>query len=268
MRAGKIIVLLPAYNEAAVLERLLDRTIHVLEAEGLTFQIVVCDDGSKDATGAILARRRAADPRIVPMLHKLNRGLAETVRDLFEYAAEVAGDDDVVIRFDCDDTHDPKYIPTMLRKLDEGFDVVIASRFQPGGRTHGLEGSRLFVSRAANLMMRVLFAVPGVREYSCGFRAYRGVLVRRAIAFYGNDFVQLKGFGFVCTLEKLVKLHLLRARFGEIGFELHYDRKEGVSKMVASVTTLGYLVMVVMYYWPWGGWRRYYRAQLAGERAR
>lgn len=268
MPGRNVLVLLPAYNEEAVLGRLLDKTIGVLEAEGLEFQIVVCNDGSKDATGSILMQREAADRRIVALTHKLNRGLAETVRDLFEYAAEKANDDDVVIRFDCDDTHDPQYIPAMLRKLDEGCDVVIASRFQPGGGAHGLEGGRRFISRAANLIMRLLFAVPNVKEYSCGFRAYRGALVRRAIAFYGNDFVQLKGFGFVCTLEKLVKLHLLRARFGEIGFELRYDRKESSSKMVASITTLGYLVMVVMYYWPWGGWRRYYRRRLADEHAR
>ena len=93
-------------------------------------------------------------------------------------------------------------------------------------------------------------------------RAYRAEIVRRAIDFYGNDFVQLKGLGFTCTLEKLLKLHLLGARFAEVPFTLRYDQKVGLSKMVSSITTLGYLVMLINYYWPWGGWRRMYRRRL------
>ena len=103
--------------------------------------------------------------------------------------------------------------------------------------------------------MRLFFPIPGLREYSCGFRGYRAEIIRHAIAFYGNNFVQLKGLGFTCTLEKLVKLRLIGARFGEVPFVLRYDQKQGSSKMVGSTTTLGYLVMAVLYHWPWGGWR-------------
>ena len=76
-----------------------------------------------------------------------------------------------------------------------------------------------------------------------------------AIEFYGNNFIQLRGLGFTCTLEKLVKLKLINARFGEVPFVLRYDQKQSTSKMVGSITTLGYVVMTVLYYWPWGGWR-------------
>jgi dolichol-phosphate mannosyltransferase len=103
--------------------------------------------------------------------------------------------------------------------------------------------------------MKIFFPISGLREYSCGFRAYRAEIIKEAISFYGNNFIQLKGLGFTCTLEKLVKLKLIGASFGEEPFLLRYDQKLSDSKMVSSVTTLGYLVMVLLYHWPWGGWR-------------
>ena len=65
----------------------------------------------------------------------------------------------------------------------------------------------------------------------------------------------LTKLGFTCTLEKLVKLKLIGAKFAEIPFLHRYDQKQSDSKMVSSVTTLGYLVMTILYHWPWGGWR-------------
>jgi dolichol-phosphate mannosyltransferase len=265
MNNRALFVLLPAYNEENSLEQLLDKIIATCEELGVPFRIVVCNDGSRDTTAAILSRRSAADARIDVLTHKINRGLGETVRDLFEYAAELVKDDDIVIRLDCDDTHEPKHMPAMISKLDSGCDVVIASRFAEGGTQYGVNAYRAFISKCANLFMRVFFAIPNVQEYSCGFRAYRGALIRHAVAFYGNDLIQLRGLGFTCTLEKLVKLHLLRARFGEIGFALRYDQKLSESKMVGSITTLGYLLMALLYHWPWGGWRRFYRKKLADK---
>jgi dolichol-phosphate mannosyltransferase len=161
----------------------------------------------------------------------------------------------VIVRLDCDDTHEPEFLPRLVGKVREGWDVVIASRFAPGGGQLGVSAYRAFVSRCANLFMKVFFPIAGLREYSCGFRAYRAEIVQQAIARYGNDFIQLKGLGFTCTLEKLVKLKLMGARFAEAPFVLRYDQKASASKMVSSITTLGYLVMTVLYHWPWGGWR-------------
>lgn len=258
----QLIVLLPAYNEEASMESLLRKILAVGDQLPERLSVIVCNDGSRDQTGAILQRLAEEDSRISFITHKINRGLGETVRDLFEAAAEMAGPDDLVVRLDCDDTHEPKYIPAMIAKIDQGNDVVIASRFQPGGGQHGVVGYRAFISRCANLFMKVFFQVRNVDEYSCGFRCYRASLLHRALEVYGNDFVQLKGFGFTCTLEKLVKLHLLGARFAEVPFELRYDNKLSESKMIGSITTLGYVLMALLYHWPWGGWRTYYKAKL------
>jgi dolichol-phosphate mannosyltransferase len=261
-----ILVLLPAYNEEKSLPPLLPKLQSSLSGMEGGYRIVVCDDGSTDRTGELLAEYARTLP-IKVLRHKINRGLGETVRDLIEYAAAHTQAGDVIVRMDCDDTHEPAVIGKMIDKLRQDCDVVIASRFEPGGGQHGLDAYRTAISRAANLFMKMFFKIKGVKEYSCGFRAYRAEAVQRAVNFFGNDFIQLKGLGFTCTLEKLIKLNILGMRFGEVPFELRYDQKVSESKMVSSVTALGYLVMTVLYHWPWGGWRRSYRRKLAVERA-
>ena len=249
-----IVVLLPAYNEEASLPQLLPKLQDVLSRSGEPYKIVVCNDGSKDGTKQILESYSSVMPLEV-IHHRINRGLGESIRDLFERAGELSSAGDVVVRMDCDDTHEPEFIPSIVSKAREGFDVVTASRFAPGGGQLGVSPYRAFISRCANVYMCLFFRIPNLKEYSCGFRGYRAEKVKEAIAFYGNNFVQLKGLGFTCTLEKLVKFKLIGAQFTEVPFLLRYDQKQSDSKMASSITTLGYLVMLVLYHWPWGGWR-------------
>lgn len=256
-----IYILLPAYNEEKALPALIPKIDQTLKALGKDYCLIICDDGSRDKTGEIIREFARKFPSEI-LVHKINRGLGETSRDLFERVAELAKPEDVIIRMDCDNTHEPAFIPQMLSKIEQGFDVVIASRFQPRGGQVGLNTYKAFVSLGANLFMKLVFPIEGVREYSCGFRAYRADVIKAAIDIFGNNFIQLKGLGFTCTIEKFVKLKMLRARFTEIPFVLRYDQKKSQSKMVGSVTTFGYFTLVIFYYWPWGGWRRGYRNKI------
>ncbi len=252
-------IFLPAYNEAQALPVLLPKLHEAMTAAGHAYRLVVVDDGSEDGTAAILDSFRDRLPLDV-IAHPINRGLGETERDGFEFAAARAGRHDVIVRIEGDNTHEPEYVFQLLETLALGFDVVNTSRFQPGGGQLGVNRFRAFVSRSANLFMRAVFGIPGVRDYSCGFRAYRAAVVQDAIRIFGNNFIQLRGLGFTSTLEMIVKLHLLKCRFAEVPFVLRYNQKEaGSSKMVTSVTMMGYITMAILYHWPWGGWRRAYR---------
>lgn len=251
-------ILLPAYNEEASLPRLLPKIERVLTENRLDGRVVVVDDGSTDNTAAVLSAYAGRVP-IDVVQHSINRGLGETERDGFEYVAAHSHPDDVIVRLDCDDTHEPDYIVAIVRKIADGFDVVSASRFRRGGGQLGVDTYRRLVSLLANVFMAAVFRIPGLRDCSCGFRGYRASAIKRAVAIYGNSFVQLKGLGFTSTLEVIVKLRLLGCTFAEVPFLLRYDQKASPSKMVASVTTLGYLTMAILYYWPFGGWRWQYR---------
>jgi dolichol-phosphate mannosyltransferase len=245
-----ILILLPAYDEAPNIGNVLSKIKDVMEAHNLEYQVLVVNDGSRDSTLSIV-QQHASDIPVEVINHRMNRGLWETVRDAFEWGAEHCQPDDVIIRMDSDNTHEPKYIPAMIDKINEGYDVVIASRFQPGGGAEGLVGYRAFISRCANRIMKLFFPVKGVREYSCGYRAYRAEIVQDAIGIFGNTFIDLKGLGFTCTVEKLLKFRMLGARFAEVPFVLRYDQKLNKSKMLSSITTLGYLVMILKYIYPW-----------------
>src|SRR5262245_40548437 len=116
---GTVRILLPAYNEERALPALLPKIAAVLQEYRVPYRVTVLNDGSNDRTAEVLAKMASELPLDV-VAHSLNRGLGETVRDLFEHAAKSSSADDVIVRMDCDDTHGPEVIPTMIGALDSG----------------------------------------------------------------------------------------------------------------------------------------------------
>jgi dolichol-phosphate mannosyltransferase len=260
-------ILLPAYNEEHALPPLVEKISKVMRETGADYRIVVVNDGSRDSTGRVAAELAATHP-IHVLTHKINRGLGETARDGFEYVAETASPGDIVVRMDCDDTHDPSYIPAMIRKIEEGWEVVTTSRYAPGGGQIGVNLYRRTISRCANLLMKFFFPIPGVWEYTCGYRAYRAEILQDAIAIFGNRFISLMGMGFTGTVEKIIKFRLMGARVAEVPFVLRYDRKRGPSKVVTNITTLGYLVLIAKHVVYWGDVGREWKRLIAERKRR
>lgn len=250
--AGRsLIFVLPAYNEGARLEQLLDRIRDTMQER--PYRIVVVDDGSKDNTPEIL-RRRSADLPLEVVTHAVNRGLAQTLYDGMAWVAANATRDDIAITMDADDTHDPVYADAMVRRLDDGFDVVIASRFQPGSAVKGVPAHRLVYSAGVRALLRMLLPIPNVTDYACGYRAVRIDIIRSALARFGESLIELREWGFICTAELLWKFHLAGARCSEVPFVLRYDMKESVSRMRTMRTVTGYGLLV------WSGWRSRFQA--------
>ncbi|MBL7802589.1 MAG: glycosyltransferase [Saprospiraceae bacterium] len=224
-------LVLPAFNEAENIGNLLSRAALAFRDAGLPPPIVVVvDDGSSDGTvAAVQAFDELSDIRIFS--HAVNQGLGPTLRDGLREAAAAARPGDVIVTMDADDTHHPGLIPAMLQKIREGFDVVIASRYRPDSRIVGLNFSRRWMSIGAAWIFRILHPIKGVRDYTCGFRAYRAEMIQTAFAHYGEGFVDKQGFQ--CMVDVLLKLRRLQPRplMVEVPFVLRYDRKGGASKM-------------------------------------
>ena len=235
-------VVLPAFNEGRNIARLLDRIASVMEEEGLLYRIILVDDGSVDDTVAAAARFQGDVPLEI-MRHETNQGLGATLRDGLIYALKESGDDDIVITMDADETHAPGLILHMSRKIREGHDVVIASRFRPGARVYGVPLFRRFLSRAACWALRLAFPFSNVRDFTCGYRAYRGGALKTAVERYGDKLVEADGFQ--CMVDILLKLHRLRMIIGEVPIVLRYDLKEGKSKMRILSTVRGTLGVLV-----------------------
>jgi len=235
----RLIVALPAYNEEDCLPPLLRsfrRLFRQLPAEVDPIVIVV-NDGSKDGTAAVTRRIGKKMPvRLVD--HVVNRGLGEAIKTGLRAALEEArSDEDVIICMDADDTHPPRYVVPMLKRIEKGADMVIASRYRPGSRQVGVPFHRQWMSFGARFLFWLFLRLPGVRDYTCGFRAYRVGLIRQAFEVYGDDLITRNGFA--CTDQLLVNIACMGdVRIEEIPFVLRYDRKVGESKLKLGVTIL------------------------------
>ena len=235
----KVYVVLPVYNEEAKIGSLLDHINDAMHDADIRYAVILVDDGSKDGTDAII-RQRAIQMPITLMRHEVNRGLGTTIRDGLFAAAKTAGESDIIVTMDADDTHAPGLVLRMVRMISEGYDVVIASRYREGSRCVGVPFHRLALNRGASWLFRAVFPIRGVRDYTCGYRAYRAGVVKAAFARYGDEF--LDQGGFQCMVDILLKLRRMNLIFGEVPFILRYDWKEGGSKMNVTRTvqdTLG-----------------------------
>ena len=145
-----IFLLLPAYNEENSIDPLIKKISKTLKKLKFKYKVLICNDGSTDKTLQKLDKLKK-NFNIEIINHKINRGLGETSRDLFEKVSEISKVNDFIIRMDCDDTHEPKYIEEIIKKLNEGYDVVIASRFSRNGGQKGVSNYRSLISNGANL---------------------------------------------------------------------------------------------------------------------
>ncbi len=170
--------------------------------------------------------------------HPVNLGLGATIRDGLLHAVELAQDSDIIVTMDADETHTPGLIQRMVRMIVEGHDVVIASRFQPGARMIGLSPGRRIISWTSSRLVRFLFPTKGIRDFTCGYRAYRAAVLKQAFQQYGNTFVSRDGFE--CMVDILLKLRRLPVIFGEVPLILRYDLKAN-SKMRLLKTSIGTL---------------------------
>lgn len=225
---AKVFLALPAYNEQAALPELLERIGEAFADNNIPYEVVVIDDGSTDDTAQIVSQLSFQMPLHL-VQHEVNQGLGPTIRDALREAVDRAGERDIIVTMDADNTHPPGLIQRMVQMIHEGCDVVIASRFEPGGCAVGVPIERHFLSVGARLLFTLLFPTRGVRDYTSGFRAYRASVIQQGFADHGDEFVSEKGFS--CMADILLKLRKQGVLFGEAPLRLRYDRKGGASKM-------------------------------------
>lgn len=238
MRSSARVVrwVVPAYNEAASIGDLVARIAEVSGGAGWDFLITVVDDGSSDGTGELaLSEAAAAEGRVEVLRNEPNQGLGRTIRRGLRAAAEASGPDDVILTLDADLTQDPEYAPSMLERIEAGADVVIASRYRRGSGVEGLSLLRRVLSYGASGAVSLLRPIRGVRDYSCGFRAYRARTIAEAFARWGDDFILEPGFGCMVEIAERLRDH---AEFAEVPFVLRYDLKRQASS-ISLLKTMG-----------------------------
>ena len=238
-----IYILLPIFNEEKNIRPLFSRIKQGMERHGLTYQIISYNDGSNDGSLRVLREITVEYPLTI-IGKEVNMGLGYGLMMLFdEVLSKPVNDNDIAVILDSDNTHNPEHIYQMVNKIADGFDVVIASRYLKDSRIVGVSAWRQMLSSFASIFMRIIFPIPGVKDYTCGYRAYRVDVIRRAKKEFGDKLIEETGFA--CMAEFLIKLKKIGILAVEIPLVLRYDFKLGESKMQVMRTIKRTLLMIL-----------------------
>lgn len=226
---------IPAYNEAENIPRLLADLAP--RAADLGARVIIVNDGSTDGTAAAIAEHRG-DMHLAVVTHKRNRGLGTSINSGLRAALGEASDSDAIVTLEADNTSDLDDLPAMLARYEAGSDIVLASVYAPGGQIIGVEGWRLWASKAVSNTFRRLGGLQEIHTLSSLFRVYRAGTLRRAAETYG--YLLVREPGFAANVELLLKLYNAGASVSEVPTINDWGKREGESKMALTPTVLAY----------------------------
>lgn len=237
-----IYILLPIYNEEKSLPILFEKLDKGMKRRGFEYCVIAYNDGSTDNSLEVLNRQKDSMP-ITVIGETKNKGLGAALNSLLKETLSMSqSEEDVAVVLDSDDTHNPEHIYHMINKLRDGFDVVIASRYLSDSRIIGVTWSRQLFSIVASWLMRVLFPIKGVKDYTCGYRAYTINCLRQAYEKFKEHLIEETSFA--CMAELLIKLRTINIIAVEIPIILRYNQKFGKSKMNVLKTIKRTLLMI------------------------
>ena len=218
---GRVAVIVPTYDERANLEQIASR----LRTAVPDADLLVVDDNSPDGTGEAADKLAAGDARIHVLHRPAKAGLGSAYIAGFRWALE--RDYGVLVEIDADGSHQPQELPTLLAALEAGADLVIGSRYVPGGTVLNWPKSREVLSRGGNTYARVLLGIK-VRDATGGYRAFRATALRQV----GLDEVESQGYCFQIDLA----LRVIRAGLTVVEVPITFvERTQGASKMSRAV---------------------------------
>jgi dolichol-phosphate mannosyltransferase len=222
---ARVWVVIPTYNEAPNLARVVDAAIAELgKLVPGEYRILVVDDGSPDGTGAIADRLAAEHPE-VEVLHRGHKaGLGKAYLAGFRRA--LAADAELMIEMDADYSHDPRYLGSLLDATKDA-DVVLGSRYVPGGGVRDWGIVRRLVSRGGGVYARVILRVD-VRDLTGGFKCIRREVLEAI------DLESVRAEGYVFQIEVTYRALLAGFRVREVPIVFR-DRTEGASKMSTRI---------------------------------
>lgn len=232
MDKKKLYVVLPCHNEEKNIGDLVMiwRSLQErLLKEKIDLNLVIVNDGSSDSTLKVAKNLENEYDNITLINHEVNKGLGEAVNSGIDYV--LAKDKNgLLCIMDADMTHDPQYIFSMLEKMEkDDLQCVIASRYRKGSEAQGLSAYRKFLSYGARFSYTLTLGIPGVRDYTCGYRLYSLEMLDMLSQKYKGSIIKEKGFA--CMMELLTKINAEEFKIGEVPFILKYQLKGGKSKM-------------------------------------
>jgi dolichol-phosphate mannosyltransferase len=220
-RADGVWVILPTYNEAENLERIVAAILEQLPESG---RVLVVDDNSPDGTGEIADRLAEGNERIGVVHRAVKEGLGPAYLAGFRIALD--GGAERIVEMDADFSHDPAYLPQLI-EATESADLAIGSRYVPGGGVTDWGPLRRFISRGGSTYARLALGVP-IRDLTGGFKCFRRIVLETIEL----ETIQARGYAFqVETTYRAIK-----AGFRVVEVPIVFkDRADGTSKMSKGI---------------------------------
>jgi dolichol-phosphate mannosyltransferase len=217
-------LILPTYNEAENVAAIVRASLAQLATTGLEHTVLVVDDGSPDGTGQIADRLAEELPNLRVLHREAKQGLGRAYLAGFQVALD--GGADLILEMDADFSHDPADLPRLIAAAGAA-DLVLGSRYVPGGGVENWGATRRFLSRGGSWYARMLLGV-AVRDLTGGFKCFN----RRVLEQIDLSGVHADGYGFQIELTYMA----IQAGFtvAEVPI-LFRERREGRSKMTARI---------------------------------
>jgi len=212
----KTLVVVPTYNEKQNIEVVLNRVLGAAP----TIEMIVIDDNSPDGTAEIVKNAAKTNPRVHLIEREHKQGLGSAYICGFKYALKT--DARLVMQMDADLSHDPKYIPDLLRAIED-YDVVVGSRYIKGVNVVNWPMQRLILSYGANLYTRVVTGMP-VHDATGGFKCFRREVLESI------DLDEIISDGYCFQIEMNFRAWRRGFRIGEVPI-VFVERHSGSSKM-------------------------------------
>jgi len=237
---AKSYIIIPAFNEGPNLGAVLQQLRELASTMPVT--VIVVNDGSWDNTLQEAERfRNLLDLEIVT--HLVNQGVPMTFYDGLVTAAARAQTGDCIFIIEGDGTSDLAVLPEMARRIYNGDDVVIASRYVRGGGYVNFPLQRVWGSNLVNIVLSAFFRIQGITDYTIFYRAYRADAVQRALKHYNPQFVTTKSFA--ANFEVLLRVLPFSSRYSEVPLVYDYGLKKSQSKMNPFKTLREYQGLIV-----------------------
>jgi len=220
VRTERVLVIIPTYNEADNVEGIVGRVLAAVP----TADVLVVDDGSPDGTGKIADALSESDSRI-KVLHRLAKsGLGAAYIAGFDWGLDA--EYDILVEMDADGSHRPEQLPRLLAALDHA-DLVLGSRWIPGGEVVNWPKSREFISRGGSLYSRLALGL-AIRDLTGGYRAFRRATLE------GIDFRSVESQGYCFQVDLAHRAVQGGYRIVEVPITFA-ERERGESKMSGTI---------------------------------
>jgi dolichol-phosphate mannosyltransferase len=217
--SSRISVIIPTYNEKENISKLVLQIDRVFKKSKINGRIIISDDNSPDGTGTI-ADSLAKEYPVLVIHRSKNRGYGNSIIDGLKKAIGIKSE--IAITMDCDFSHDPKLIPSMIKEI-KNYDLVIGSRRVEGGKITGWNAWRHFASLGATWFAQVMLGLK-TKDITSGYRAYKTIALKKI------PFEKIKSNGYSFLEELLYLAEKKKLTIKEIPI-IFVNRTKGASKL-------------------------------------